>query len=311
MKKISLFLLLALPVCLYAQQPIFPLFAQNPRWRIESWNYNGGLPPNIGIFEYFYQKDTVVTGKMYSKLMVKVNEGATRFEGLIRNEGKKTFIRKMFGSEPSAVLSEEYGLYNFGLKGGITEEYTFGPTVRAFPRDSFFLAIFSSTDSTVFMGQKRKRIFANFERPSTGTRSTQPLEWIEGFGIFNNPFYPLQCFNCADVFYRTMCMDMNGTTIYRDTIRYPNCSPIRVSTNDLQKTKITISPNPVTDVIHLNNVENVDKIQLYSFDGRLIQRFEQADLSKISVAHLPNGMYFMAFYGKNGLFDIRKIVKAR
>ena len=313
MKRISLFILLALPVCLFAQQPIFPLFAQNPRWRIESWNYNGGLPPNIGIFEYFYQKDTIVMGKTYSKLMVKFNEGAAQFEGLIRNEGKETFMRKLFGyNTPSAVLSEEYGLYNFNLKGGNTEEYTFGPTTRCFPSDSFFLAVFSSTDSTVFMGQKRKRIFTNYERPSVGasSRSRQPLEWIEGFGMFNNPFYAIQCFYCADVFYRTMCMDMNGTTIYRDTVRYPNCAPIRVTTNDLQKVKITISPNPVADVIHLNNVDNVDKIQLYGFDGRLIQRFEQADLSKIAVAHLPNGIYFMAFYGKDALFDVRKIVKA-
>ncbi len=307
MKKISLFILLTLPVCLFAQQPIFPLFAQNPRWRIESTNYNGSTQLTSRLNEYFYQKDTIVEGKTYSKLMKKFNNETPRFEALIRNEGKKTFIRH-FIDRPNRPFSSEFGLYDFSLKQRF-DEFTFGPIYYTQPLDSIGVAEFVSADSTTISGVKYKRIKVKFSI-NPNLPSSQTMEWIEGFGLFAVPFYPLNnCFFCADVKYYVMCLEMNGTTIYRDTVRYPNCAPIRVATNDLQKVKINISPNPVDAIIHLENVDNVDKIQLYSFDGRLIQRFEQDDLSKISVAHLPNGIYFMTFYGKNTLFDVRKIVK--
>jgi Secretion system C-terminal sorting domain len=309
MKKISLFILLAMPLCLLAQQPIFPLFAQNPKWRIYSWNYNGSAPPIIYTHEYFYQKDTVVAGKTYSKLMYKINEGAAQFDALVRNEGKKTFIRQMLWTNTFPTLSEEYGLYDFDLRQNARDEFIFGPTRIFFPYDTVCIAVFSSTDSLNFMGQKRKRIFANFEIPSRRIRSTQPMQWIEGFGTFNNPFYHYQCFFCPDTYYTLMCMEMNGVTIYQDTVKFPNCSPIRVSTNDLNKKKITISPNPTSDIVHLTNVENVNKIQLFAFDGRLIRVFDNEHFSNISLSNLSDGIYFLAFSDKNGALEVRKVVK--
>lgn len=307
MKKNSLFVLLVLPVYLYAQQPIFPLFTQSPRWRIESTNYNGSTQLTSYLNEFFYQKDTLVEGKTYSKLMQKFNNETPQFLALIRNEDKKTFIRQ-FINRPNRPFSSEFGLYDFSLKQRF-DEFAFGPIDYPQASDSIGVAEFVSADSTTINGVKCKRIKVKFSVNPT-LPSSQTMEWIEGFGLWGVPFYPLNyCFFCADVKFHVMCLDLNGATIYRDTVRYPNCAPIRVTTNDLQKSKITISPNPVSDIVYLNDVENVDNIQLHSFDGHLIQRFEQNDLSKISVAHLPIGIYFMAFYGKNGLFEVRKIVK--
>jgi Secretion system C-terminal sorting domain len=78
---------------------------------------------------------------------------------------------------------------------------------------------------------------------------------------------------------------------------------VALTTPSVFASKITISPNPVSDILTLKSHESFDRIHIFNSQGVIVAS-ESGFLSNektISLAHLPNGMYFtQVFKGKIG-----------
>lgn len=95
--------------------------------------------------------------------------------------------------------------------------------------------------------------------------------WIENTTITNS-----QCGGNLTALNSTMSGDVQGPSL---------------GLQEIAKSKIQISPNPVTDIIHISGITDGQIIQIYNIDGRLIKS-EIFD-SKVNVSQLTSGVYLL------------------
>ncbi len=69
---------------------------------------------------------------------------------------------------------------------------------------------------------------------------------------------------------------------------------------------MTIYPNPVADVLHIDTPGNIIEVQIYNISGALISTTKNS--KHISVAHLPKGVYTLKAITAQGAYN-QKIVK--
>ncbi|MCX6252281.1 MAG: T9SS type A sorting domain-containing protein [Bacteroidetes bacterium] len=70
-------------------------------------------------------------------------------------------------------------------------------------------------------------------------------------------------------------------------------------------------PNPVTDVLYFDNLENIQKIEIYSVIGQHVYVTETKNMTKISMntSNLKSGVYFIKFYTNDKNYTTAKFVK--
>lgn len=64
----------------------------------------------------------------------------------------------------------------------------------------------------------------------------------------------------------------------------------RLGINDLEHTEFILYPNPVIDMLHIETLEKIDNIQVYSIQGKLVEEFTAAPFS---LSHFPKGVYLV------------------
>ncbi len=69
---------------------------------------------------------------------------------------------------------------------------------------------------------------------------------------------------------------------------------------------ITIYPNPVIDILHIDTDVKKVKVQLHNLSGTLV--LENANCQNISIAHLPEGVYLLTVTTAQGVYT-QKVVK--
>jgi hypothetical protein len=67
-----------------------------------------------------------------------------------------------------------------------------------------------------------------------------------------------------------------------------------------------IFPNPVSHSFRLNGFDGVEKVELYSMEGKLIQTIESQN-NEFDVAHLPQSNYLLKFRTKSQTFNLKLI----
>ncbi|MFT3908234.1 MAG: T9SS type A sorting domain-containing protein [Ferruginibacter sp.] len=92
-------------------------------------------------------------------------------------------------------------------------------------------------------------------------------------------------------FYRLKQIDNNDQFIYSEIIS--------ITFSKDQQLAITLSPNPVKDILHVEHfIEGKTKITISDAAGKTIKRSESSDRSiDINVAGLAHGTYFISIYG--------------
>lgn len=65
----------------------------------------------------------------------------------------------------------------------------------------------------------------------------------------------------------------------------------------LQETKLTLYPNPVTNKLYVKNILNGTEINFYNSQGRLIKTIKYVDY--LDVSRFPSGLYFLTVNTKN------------
>jgi len=80
-----------------------------------------------------------------------------------------------------------------------------------------------------------------------------------------------------------------------------------VDVHDIVEGNIVISPNPATDLIHIEGIKAARMI-IRNMQGQTVK--EASDTNEISVADLATGMYFLQLYDSNGILLLKyKIIK--
>jgi hypothetical protein len=108
----------------------------------------------------------------------------------------------------------------------------------------------------------------------------------------------LRCYQDSTIgFYRNNLMD--------------SCDFISVGLNELSINNaiVTLYPNPTNSVVNIDWLPNqqVNQIQVFDFQGRVIQQYNKR-VNQINLAAFDNGIYFLKVFGEEGV-DIRKMVK--
>lgn len=93
-------------------------------------------------------------------------------------------------------------------------------------------------------------------------------------------------------YYRLKQLDNNGKFEYSPIINVP------ISNND-----ISISPNPTTDFIRLNNFSG-GKIKIYDTSGRIVKE-EFISGEEVNMSNFPKGVYFIQILSEHELFSWR------
>lgn len=79
--------------------------------------------------------------------------------------------------------------------------------------------------------------------------------------------------------------------------------------NEVTVQPISVHPNPVNDILHLNSKSTIDAVAIYSITGQEISNFSTTEnLSQINVSALAQGVYLVKV-SSNGNVENFKIVK--
>ena len=76
-------------------------------------------------------------------------------------------------------------------------------------------------------------------------------------------------------------------------IRKICCSEVLGGQSENAMANVSLTPNPVHDVMMLHNLNGVETISIYSIDGRLMKTFETSGEEFINTEDLARGLYLV------------------
>lgn len=88
-----------------------------------------------------------------------------------------------------------------------------------------------------------------------------------------------------------------------DNVRF---NKINLAVSDVSKTQIKLFPNPVKDQLNIQSSEKIQKLEVYSTDGKLLSTILNTD--KIDFSKNPKGLYLIKIYTKSGV-ETQKVIK--
>jgi hypothetical protein len=249
-------------------------------------------------YQYQLSKDTLIQGKTWKQLVQRgesicYNIGClpdryTSLVGWIREENKKIFLQKK--SDNSIVT-----LYDFdNLKVGdtLTKRNLWGQYP---PRNDQFV---KAIDSIKINETWRKR----YQISNVGTGF---LYFIEGIGSTRGLIPSYYEF---EIGVSTICVRVGDKVVFGSG----PCNVLSAS-EDLLRGRISISPNPVRDVLIVNGLENENTkfVVISNSVGRVFRTVKMGnDVQQISIYDLPNGFYLCQIRSEVGKVFTSKFIVA-
>lgn len=126
---------------------------------------------------------------------------------------------------------------------------------------------------------------------------------ISHLTIYNNR--NLKCVFVDDANAQHSNWDINYGTFINNEVE---CDALSIKDNNL-KSEITLYPNPVKDILHIDNTFslNIEKINLYDVQGKQIISLSN-DFDQIDFKNIVSGLYFINIQTENGTVT-KKIIK--
>jgi hypothetical protein len=86
---------------------------------------------------------------------------------------------------------------------------------------------------------------------------------------------------------------------------------VPLSQPEFSQLQVTLYPNPVKDVLHINSTEIISEVSVYNIQGKVIKTVSEinSNTSEINLSSLQNGVYFVTILSENGDKLSKKIVK--
>jgi hypothetical protein len=84
-----------------------------------------------------------------------------------------------------------------------------------------------------------------------------------------------------------------------------------IHNNNAEKPSFTLYPNPVHDVLYIDNLENANRIEIYNVVGQRVRVIREVTGKKLTIqtGDLNNGVYVVSAFGKNGVLRSMKFIK--
>ena len=95
-------------------------------------------------------------------------------------------------------------------------------------------------------------------------------------------------------------MNYNANTIF-----FENTSPTS-STEAFKQFKLSVSPNPTTDMVHIETDAPIKSVRITNTDGKVIREENSKD---ISLGNLPAGVYFFTIVDENNAERRERVIK--
>lgn len=101
--------------------------------------------------------------------------------------------------------------------------------------------------------------------------------------------------------------DLNGQLYVVGSNRIFKIKGQEMGVSDSDKLQLTISPNPVTHYLNISSNKNIDQINLYTLDGKLLKTWN-GNQNKIDLSSYSQGIYLVTIQSEN-ITKTQKIIK--
>lgn len=105
----------------------------------------------------------------------------------------------------------------------------------------------------------------------------------------------------------TYLINVTGTSILYDSLEFLNLSN-SISDELNQAFVLKLYPNPTSDIIIIDSKENINQIQVFDLNGKLLMTKEENALEQIDLGELASGVYLIKAKSDKG-FAHNRIVK--
>lgn len=289
MKKTYL-LLLALSFCVIdgifaqtEQKDYYPLIPETgeKQWDIRFDFYYGDSRYEIARLG----NEIEFEGQTYRELTVLYDElNYTVPFGLLREEGKKVYLRRYSTAIPHIMEEEVY--YDFNLQVGDLFEVGYGDEPE-------YIQLMDIEEIVLEDGSVRNKFVFNM-----GWEEGFPEVWIEGIGSLSGISWRFIPGWTASGFAKLKCYFEDDNLIWTDGECWDD-------TEENLFESISLHPNPTNGILYVD-AENLQKVEVLNLLGQMVQCQES---SAIDLSGLGNGVYFVKVTDEEGRVEVRKVVK--
>lgn len=291
MKKTYL-LLLALSFCVIdgifaqtEQKDYYPLIPETgeKQWDIRFDFYYGESRNEIARLG----NEIEFEGQTYRELTVLYDElNYTVPFGLLREEGKKVYLRRYSTAIPHIMEEEVY--YDFNLQVG--DWFSVGDEV-----EPGFIQVMAIEEVVLEDGSVRNKYVFN---EGWGVNPEEPEVWIEGIGSLSGIHWRYIPGWTASGFAYLQCYFEDETLLWTDGECWDD-------TEENLSENISLYPNPTNGILYVD-AENLQKVEVLNLLG---QKVQSQGGSTIDLSGLGNGVYFVKVTDEEGRVEVRKVVK--
>lgn len=291
MKKTYL-LLLALSFCVLdgifaqtEQKDYYPLIPETgeKQWDIRFDFYYGDSRNEIARLG----NEIEFEGQTYRELTVLYDElNYTVPFGLLREEGKKVYLRRYSTAIPHIMEEEVY--YDFNLQVG--DWFSVGDEV-----EPGFIQVMAIEEVVLEDGSVRNKYVFN---EGWGVNPEEPEVWIEGIGSLSGIHWRYIPGWTASGFAYLQCYFEDETLLWTDGECWDD-------TEENLSENISLYPNPTNGILYVD-AENLQKVEVLNLFG---QKVQSQGGSTIDLSGLGNGVYFVKVTDEEGRVEVRKVVK--
>ncbi|MBP5983522.1 MAG: T9SS type A sorting domain-containing protein [Fluviicola sp.] len=265
--KLILFLLVFFPFLLEAQSTSFPdsnvvfvnsFYQELPFGQI-GWPYQLMEVSNFCVDG----SDTLIGNNSYKKV-IRCPEQV--YHGAYRSENRKVY----FVPKDS---TNQYLLYDFSVEVGDTIPQVY---FEHFYGEGMFLPDYSIyyVDTIFINGNPHKRINEN---------------WVEGIGNIQG-FLLEPYFNISQYRVELTCMSIDNAMYFPMQDVTP--CPLDLAVSDVILPKIAISPNPTSDKLIIEGINDAAEINVINAQGKTVD-FRRLSTHELAVSDLVAGVYFV------------------
>ena len=227
-------------------------------------------------------------GQTYRELTVLYDElNYTVPFGLLREEGKKVYLRRYSTAIPHIMEEEVY--YDFNLQVGDLFEVGYGDEPE-------YIQLMAIEEVVLEDGSVRNKYVFN---EGWGVNPEEPEVWIEGIGSLSGINWRYIPGWTASGFAYLQCYFEDDNLVWTDGECW----------DDVEETAaelVSVYPNPAKENVLIKGIEATE-VQVYNALGQLVKTVR--DANEIPVAGLPQGVYLLRIADAEGNIYTNKITK--
>lgn len=179
---------------------------------------------------------------------------------------------------------------NNGLPGALVKSYTLAPSSSAqvgFSNGLFFNKMTFDLPQSLVLENATNAVKTYWVSISEGvSNGTGYVEYSSASGA-NTTLYKMKSLNVNTAQWDNVGVEMVYSVV-------GNCETIGLSTNDINKSRVILSPNPVSDILNFNNAKKVENVEVYSIAGSKVANNLTVTNNTVDLSSLKPGVYVVS-----------------